>query len=512
MLTLELDSTVDCILHALTGIMKTLDPVSYNSNEECIVDFARHTCTDMTLQERANSLFQNKEILAPMVRASSTPLRCLALSYGCDLVYTEEIVDRAITSTERIYNEKLKTIDYHKKMESFSSKVQRRMEKNKDPPPTVLRIDPEVERGKLIYQMGTGESNLALPAALMVQKDVDGLDINMGCPKKFSVSGGMGSALLEDLPRACDIISTLRRNLSIPVSCKIRLLKDDRSTVDFVTALVKAGANAVAIHGREPGDESQKSAKLDRLTNVVKLLKSSSSSVGVPIIINGDLYTRNEMVNRRRETGADAIMLARPALYNTSIFIKPSPPPTSSSGTCDFTKEDTTQAETRYGFDSELLLSKTRVVQDYLGYAVKYHGHVKNIKYVVCEMMTNRRTPTNLTHYMPIRFDGGQTISDVCACKTMESLCKLWDVSLSESTMWKDGKDDEAVAGDLHRYDDGYFLDPKGFMQKQNQASCEGGKDNDGGIQQGSNHDDEDDHPRLLKKSKVEAVKDVNPC
>jgi len=454
----------------------------------------------MSPQERANHLFQNKEILAPMVRASSTPLRCLAISYGCGLVYTEEIVDRAITSTERTYNATLQTIDYQKKMESFSSKVQRRMNRNNDPPPIVLRIDPKVERDKLIYQMGTGEANLALPAALMVQKDVDGLDINMGCPKKFSVSGGMGSALLEDLPRACDILSTLRRNTSIPISCKIRLLKDDRSTVDFVTALVKAGANAVAIHGREPGDESQKSAKMDRLVNVVRLLKSSSSSVGVPIIINGDLYTRNEMMNRKQETGADAVMLARPALYNTSIFIKPDAEAEAEA------EAEATVPETRYGFDSELLLSKTRVVQDYLGYALKYHGHVTNIKYVVCEMMTNRRTPTSLTHCMPIQFDGGQTISQVCACKSMESLCKLWDVSMSVS------KSSEEVrkggvgvgGGDLHRYDDEYFLDPKGFLNKQKimqEVVPPNEADSPPPVHDKNEHDDP---PRRLKKLKID--------
>ena len=50
--------------------------------------------------------------------------------------------------------------------------------------PVILRIVPELERGKLIYQMGTGEANLALDAALHVVRDVDGIDINMGCPKK----------------------------------------------------------------------------------------------------------------------------------------------------------------------------------------------------------------------------------------------------------------------------------------------------------------------------------------
>lgn len=151
------------------------------------------------------------------VRASTTPLRLLALEYGADLVYTEEIVDRAITSTVRCYNAQLRTIDYVKKIDTFSPKVQKRMmarytaEQQQSasktqandikctalptptsptslpPPPlgpVVLRILPQAEKGKLIYQIGTGESNLALPAVLHVYRDVDGFDINMGCPKK----------------------------------------------------------------------------------------------------------------------------------------------------------------------------------------------------------------------------------------------------------------------------------------------------------------------------------------
>ena len=81
------------------------------------------------------------------------------------------------------------------------------MKANNETQPIVLRIVPSKEKGKLIYQMGTGESNLALQAATLVEKDVDGIDINMGCPKKFSVSGGMGSALLKDIERASDIIN-----------------------------------------------------------------------------------------------------------------------------------------------------------------------------------------------------------------------------------------------------------------------------------------------------------------
>ena len=427
-------------------------PASLNSGEH----EAPNETAKLTLQEQANNLFKDKEILAPMVRASSTPLRLLALSYGADLVYTEEIVDRAITSTDRKLNTKLNTIDYVKKIDTFSTKVRKRMASKGEELPVVLRIVPSAERGKLIYQMGTGEANLAIPAATMVAKDVDGIDINMGCPKKFSVSGGMGAALLQDLPRACDILSSLRRNVDLPLSCKIRLLKDNKSTVDFVMGLVQAGANAITIHGREPGDEAHKPGKLDRLVDVVKILKSTASLRDIPIIINGDLYTRNDMVNMRRKSNADGVMLARPALYNTSIFCKPSLNSLKASS----------DEETRYGYDSPLLLSKTKVIQDYLVQANKYQSNPKNIKYVICEMMNNRRTPTPLTPFMPQKYPGGQTIDKVCKCKTMDALCKVWDVTTTSVT----SKQDDGAFIDTHRYDDRYFLDPEALRKEQSAA------------------------------------------
>jgi tRNA-dihydrouridine synthase 2 len=51
-----------------------------------------------------SALFAGKRILAPMVRAGRTPLRTLALNYGADLVYTEEIVDQKLLEAQRIEN------------------------------------------------------------------------------------------------------------------------------------------------------------------------------------------------------------------------------------------------------------------------------------------------------------------------------------------------------------------------------------------------------------------------
>lgn len=43
-------------------------------------------------------------ILAPMVRVGTLPMRLLALDYGADRVYTEELIDWKILRSVRKYN------------------------------------------------------------------------------------------------------------------------------------------------------------------------------------------------------------------------------------------------------------------------------------------------------------------------------------------------------------------------------------------------------------------------
>lgn len=45
--------------------------------------------------------YQGKKILAPMVRVGTLPMRLLALKYGADIVYAEEIIDFKILKTTR---------------------------------------------------------------------------------------------------------------------------------------------------------------------------------------------------------------------------------------------------------------------------------------------------------------------------------------------------------------------------------------------------------------------------
>ena len=56
--------------------------------------------------------YENKMIMAPMVKIGTTPARLVALDYGADIVYTEEIIDWRLLRSTRVENPILNTVDY----------------------------------------------------------------------------------------------------------------------------------------------------------------------------------------------------------------------------------------------------------------------------------------------------------------------------------------------------------------------------------------------------------------
>ena len=105
-----------------------------------------------------------KRILAPMVRAGTLPFREVCLEFGADLVYGEELVDRAMLPCSRVERE---------------GRVE--FVKGADGRP-LFAVRPE-NAARTIFQMGTNKAENALAAAQLVIGDVAGVDVNMGCPK-----------------------------------------------------------------------------------------------------------------------------------------------------------------------------------------------------------------------------------------------------------------------------------------------------------------------------------------
>lgn len=161
--------------------------------------------------------------------------------------------------------------------------------------------------------MGTSDAVRALTAAQIVCKDVAAVDINMGCPKSFSISGGMGAALLTKPELIHDILTTLKRNLDTPVTCKIRLLKSSQDTVELARRIEKTGVSALAVHGRRVADRPRDPAKWSEIADVV-------AALSIPVIANGDVFEYEDIQCIKLATGASAVMVARGALWNASIF------------------------------------------------------------------------------------------------------------------------------------------------------------------------------------------------
>ena len=62
-----------------------------------------------------------------------------------------------------------------------------------------------IERSRLIFQLGSADPKLAVEAAKVIEQDVAGVGLNCGCPKSFSLQGGMGAALLKEPERLCSV-------------------------------------------------------------------------------------------------------------------------------------------------------------------------------------------------------------------------------------------------------------------------------------------------------------------
>ncbi|KEP63344.1 UNVERIFIED_CONTAM: dihydrouridine synthase (dus) protein [Hammondia hammondi] len=237
-----------------------------------------------------------KWILAPMVRIGILPFRLECLKYGADLVYTEETIDHKLLNSVRTFNAEFSTIDFLHKGEKtcvFSTCME--------------------ERGKVVMQLGTSDATRALKAATLVAQDVAAVDVNMGCPKSFSINGGMGAALLKTPLIATDILKTLRRNLDIPVTCKIRLLDTIHKTIDFARLCESCGIEAIAIHARETHERPSHRAHWD-------IFPALKSSLAIPLIANGDFLTHRDADVFQEKIGADSLMFARGAMWDPSIF------------------------------------------------------------------------------------------------------------------------------------------------------------------------------------------------
>lgn len=290
---------------------------------------------------KKSHLFTDKVVLAPMVRANTLPFRLLCLNMGADLVYTEELIDYRLSECRRLENKVLGTVDFV----DVRGKV-------------MFRTCP-LEKDRIVLQLGSNNPERALKAAKLVCKDVLAVDFNFGCPKAFSLSGGMGAALLEKPDVIEALLTTCVENLSIPITCKMRVLPELDDTLRLVRLIESCGVSAIAVHGRTKEQRPNQE-------NNIGTLRIISESAKIPVIANGHsnhIKSHQDIINFKKTTKASSVMIARAALKNPSIF--------------DSTGDKTSPTEL--------------VINEFLKLAVKFDNSIANTKYLLPFMMAGSK-------------------------------------------------------------------------------------------------------------------------
>ncbi|KAK3341654.1 hypothetical protein B0T25DRAFT_465162 [Lasiosphaeria hispida] len=256
--------------------------------------------------------YRGKVVLAPMVRSGELPSRLLALHYGADLVWGPETVDRALIGTTRRTNPRTGMLEWTRAPSHNHNKPASSLAEN-----VIYRLDPAREAGRLVFQLGTADPARAVAAARLVAGDVAGIDVNAGCPKPFSTSGGMGAALLQTPDRLVAILEALvAAELGIGISVKIRLLETREQTEVLVRRLVRTGITGLTVHCRTTPMRPREPAIRGQLAMVAGVCREA----GVACVMNGDVAGRTQAQALMAEHGVDGAMIATAAEKNPSCF------------------------------------------------------------------------------------------------------------------------------------------------------------------------------------------------
>lgn len=217
--------------------------------------------------------------------------------------------------TTRRENVESKTIDWVR----WSSQGHQKPPENQKES-VIYRMHPEKEANKLIFQIGTADPERAVAAARLVAADVAGIDVNAGCPKPFSTSGGMGAALLRTPDTLCAILEALVREITpefnIGISVKIRILETPAETEALVRRLVATGITGLTVHCRTTPMRPRERA----IRGQLRMIADICHEAGIACLMNGDVEDRDQGLKLAEEFGPDGAMIATAAEKNPSCF------------------------------------------------------------------------------------------------------------------------------------------------------------------------------------------------
>ncbi|MBT2953855.1 tRNA dihydrouridine synthase DusB [Vibrio anguillarum] len=230
-----------------------------------------------------NYQLKNNLIVAPMAGVTDRPFRELCLRYGAGMAVSE-----MMSSNPALWN---------------TSKSMQRMVH-------------EGESGIRSVQIAGADPQLMADAAqFSVENGAQIININMGCPAKKVNKKLAGSALLQFPETIEQILKAVVNAVDVPVTLKTRTGWDtDNKNCVYIAKLAEdCGIQALALHGRTKACMYKGEAEYDSI-------KAVKNAISIPVIANGDIDSPEKAKYVLDYTGADALMIGRPAQGRPWIF------------------------------------------------------------------------------------------------------------------------------------------------------------------------------------------------
>ena len=248
-----------------------------------------------------NTVLQHGVMLAPMAGVTDTSFRLLCRRFGAEYTVSEMVSAKALCYEQRS----------HRK-ESVASCTAQLARITKGEAPMAVQLfgsEPEfmAEAARLL-ESGEyrGCASEVAPAAI---------DINMGCPVRKITGNGEGSALMKTPEVAEAIVRAVRSAVSLPVTVKIRAGWDAEhiNAVELARRLEAAGTDLICVHARTR-------EQLYAPGIMPEVIAEVKAAVKIPVVGNGDIFSAEDALKMKKDTGCDGVMIGRGAMGHPWIF------------------------------------------------------------------------------------------------------------------------------------------------------------------------------------------------
>ncbi|WP_310638462.1 tRNA dihydrouridine synthase [Delftia acidovorans] len=183
------------------------------------------------------------------------------------------------------------------------------------PDKVFLRTMPELNNGSRTLAgvpvraqlLGSDPDSMATNAANLARLGPEGIDLNFGCPAKVVNRHGGGAALLQDPEQIARVVGAVRAAVpaAMPVSAKMRLgFNDTTLMTECAQAMQAGGACEIVVHARTKLDGYRPPAHWDMIPRI-------RESVTVPVVANGEIWTVEDALRCREQSGCGDLMLGR---------------------------------------------------------------------------------------------------------------------------------------------------------------------------------------------------------